>query len=248
MKKGMICASLVMLVILAITIVGCSKDEDSDDYYSLNISDRIPITRSVLSDWETGSSQTIGGTSPYTIPQNENECMLYALISIAASKHIPINYITCDEQGKQTQLTKKIGENGFTAEKAYDYVKKLATSQSWPPCDVYGNPIPNEEPKSYEGGAMSTSIAKSIGQQSGILKGEIMYFNTYEALVKYMRTPEFQNNHPKGTYIISSESGGHSTIGNGVDKKGNVRYTDADHTFSTKYKDSEKSGSWSLLF
>lgn len=63
-----------------------------------------------------------------------------------------------------------------------------------------------------------------------------------------MRTPEFQNNHPKGTYIISSESGGHSTIGNGVDKKGNVRYTDADHTFSTKYIDSEKSGSWTLIF
>lgn len=244
MKQCFILASMGMLVISAITVVSCSKDEEFDDFYSLDISNRIPITRSAQADWETGSSQTIGGKSPYTVPQNENECMLYALISIASSKSIPITYVT--SEGKQ--ITKTIGKNGFTAGDAYNYVKGLATSQSWPPCDVYGNPILDEEPYSYKGGAMNPSVAKAIGKQSGILQGVMVYFKTYDDLQAYISTPEFKKNHPSGTYIINSESGAHATVGKGVDSKGNVKYTDASHSLSTKYKDSEKEGGRTLIF
>lgn len=250
MKKSIIFVSLGMFVISSIALVGCSKDEELDAFYSLDISSRIPITRSAQADWETGSSQTIGGTSTslYTIPQNENECMLYALISIASSKHIPITFITPDGQGGYSQTTKTIGKSGFSAEEAYRYVKELATGRSWIPCDVFGNPMTDGNPYNYEGGAMAPSVAKTIGQQSGILQGETMYFKTFDELHSYMNTPEFKINHPKGTYIISSESGAHATVGMGVDSNGNVRYTDADHNFSTKYKDSEKNGSWTLIF
>lgn len=244
MKQSVIFASVGMLVISAITVVGCSKDEELDDFYSLDISSRTPITRSAQAGWETETSQK----SPYTVPQNENECMLYALISIASSKHIPITYVKSDGKGGYEQKTGIIGENGFTAEAAYNGVKRLATSRSWTPCDVYGNPIQDEDPYSYEGGAMAPSVAKTIGKQSGILQGVIVHFNTYDELQAYISRPEFKGNHPNGTYIINSESGAHATIGSGVDSKGNVKYMDASHGFSTKYKDSEKEGGWTLIF
>lgn len=242
MKQRIIIASLGMLAISAITFVSCSKDDELDGFNSLDISDRTPTTRSSMSDFEPARQP-----SPYEVPQNENECMLYAIISIAASKRIPITYVTSDGHGGYQTKTKKIGQDGFTATDAYNYVKGLATGQSWTPCDVYGNPIPDAEPYNYTGGAMAPSVARSIGEKSGILKGTTMYFNTYEELQAYISTPSFKKDHPSGTYIINSDSAGHAVIGKGVDNKGNVKYSDANHG-SSKYKDSEKNGGWTLIF
>lgn len=94
MKKKIFLASLAMLAIVAIIVVSCNENEELDDFYSLDVTSRTPITKSSMADYEPGASQTIGGstTSPYTVPENEDECMLYAIISIAASRHIPITY------------------------------------------------------------------------------------------------------------------------------------------------------------
>ena len=75
-----------MLAIVAIIVVSCNENEELDDFYSLDVTSRTPITKSSMADYEPGASQTIGGstTSPYTVPENEDECMLYAIISIAA--------------------------------------------------------------------------------------------------------------------------------------------------------------------
>ena len=107
-----------------------------------------------MADYEPGASQTIGGstTSPYTVPENEHECMLYAIISIAASRHIPITYRESDGSGGYKKSTKTIGRNGFTATQAYNYVKSMATGQDWTPCDVDGNPIEGAETYNYTGG------------------------------------------------------------------------------------------------
>ena len=89
MKKSFLWASLAMLAIVAINVVSCDENEELDDFYSLDldVTSRTPITRSSMADYESGASQTLGGnTNPYTVPQNEGECMLYAIISIAASK------------------------------------------------------------------------------------------------------------------------------------------------------------------
>lgn len=245
MKKGFILVSVGMLAI-SVIVVGCSKDEDHDDFYSLDVSSRTPKNRSVWADG--GASQTIGGMdNPYAIPKNESECMLYAIISIASSKRIPITCVTSAENGGYKQTTNTIGKGGFTAKKAYDYVKGLAMSQSWSPCDVYGNPIPNSDPYSYEGGAMSPSVAREIGKQSGILQGVSMYFSSYGDLQSYMKTSDFKENHHSGTYIICGESGAHAAIGKGVDKNGNVRYSDASHG-NSKYGESEQKGGWTLIY
>ena len=62
-----------------------------------------------MADYEPGASQTIGGstTSSYTIPENEDECMLYAIISIAASRHIPITYRESDGSGGYRERTRQ---------------------------------------------------------------------------------------------------------------------------------------------
>lgn len=54
-----------------------------------------------------------------------------------------------------------------------------------------------------------------------------MHFNSYNELKTYISTAEFKNNHPSGSYIISSDSGEHAVIGKGVDRKGNIIYSDA---------------------
>ena len=101
MKKKIFLASLAMLAIVAIIVVSCNENEELDDFYSLDVTSRTPITKSSMADYEPGASQTIGGstTSPYTVPENEDECMLYAIISIAASRHIPITYRESDGSG-----------------------------------------------------------------------------------------------------------------------------------------------------
>ena len=111
MKKKIFLASLAMLAIVAIIVVSCNENEELADFYSLDVTSRTPITKSSMADYEPGASQTIGGstTSPYTVPENEDECMLYAIISIAASRHIPITYRESDGSGGYKKSTKTIG-------------------------------------------------------------------------------------------------------------------------------------------
>lgn len=114
MKKSFLWASLAMLAIVAINVVSCNENEELDDFYSLDldVTSRTPITRSSMADYESGASQTLGGnTNPYTVPQNEGECMLYAIISIAASKHLPITYRVSDGHGG---YKKKTGQSAVT--------------------------------------------------------------------------------------------------------------------------------------
>ena len=239
-----------MLAIVAINVVSCNENEELDDFYSLDldVTSRTPITRSSMADYESGASQTLGGnTNPYTVPQNEGECMLYANISLAASKHLSITYRVSDVHCGYKKKTGTIGRNGFTATQAYNYVKGMATSQDWTPCDVDGNPIEGADTYNYTGGAMSPSVARSIGQQSGILQGTQIHFNSYDELQAYINTDNFKKTHPSGSYIISNDSGEHAVIGNGVDRNGNIIYSDANN-HKSKYDESQRIGSWTLIF
>ena len=123
MKKKIFLASLAMLAIVAIIVVSCNENEELDDFYSLDVTSRTPITKSSMADYEPGASQTIGGstTSPYTVPENEDECMLYAIISIAASRHIPITYRESDGSGGYKKSTKTIGYTSLQLCKEYGY-------------------------------------------------------------------------------------------------------------------------------
>ena len=226
-----------------IVIVSCNQEDDDWDEMdvSLDVTSRTPMTKS--NAMEPGASQTLGSSvSRFDIPVEEDECMMYAIIRIAINKGKPITYV--DNNG--IERTRMIGDSGFTASDAYATVKGMATSQSWTPCDVYGNAIPNAAPYNYSGGAMAPSVASVIGKQSGILEGKIMYFDSYEEMQSYISSYSFKKDHPDGTYIISSESQNHATVGRGVDKKGNVHYQDA--TSNSKYKEKEQTGSWTVIF
>lgn len=241
MKKS-IFASMGMLAISIIAFVSCNKDDVWDDQYDLDVKYRTPMTRSSTADSsESGASQTISGNqqNSFQIPQYENECMLYAIVNIANLNKIPIN----QTNGKDPQI---ISQN-YSATSAYADIKSRATSRTWQPCDVNGNPIEGEEPYLYSGGEMAPSVAASIGKDAGILKGEIMHFNSYEQMHAVMSTASFQKDHPKGTYIINSDAGRHATVGKGFDRHGNIKYSDAGHN-SENYKDSEKVGEWTIIF
>lgn len=80
-----------------------------------------------------------------------------------------------------------------------------------------------------------------------LLAGCIAIGDTYEKMQAYIRSDSFKKEHPDGTYIISSESQNHATVGCGVDKKGNVHYQDA-ATQNSKYKEKEQTGSWTIIF
>lgn len=236
----------VAAIVAASSFISCSSDDESDDYYyNLDVTSRTPTTRSANMD---GDFSFVGVTGLYDVPKNPDECMLYAIISIAAQRHIPITTVEPDGKGDFLTKTHTIGKNGYTASSAYAYVKGLATSQQWTPCDVSGNPIPDSESYSYTGGAMSPSVAASIAKQSGILQGTTVFFKTYGKLQEYISTDSFKKEHPAGSYIINSDSQGHASIGRGLDKNGYVKYTDAEKTNSSYKTEEETAGSWTLIF
>jgi len=249
MKKKLIMASIGMLAISVTTIISCGKDEDFDESCELDVEFRTPITKSsqIDSEFETSATQTIGNqtNNKYAIPKNEDECMLYAILSIAKKNNIPITIIELDK--KTGEFIKKTGTIGrtFTGAQAYEGVKNYATSQEWPQCDVEGRVHPNSISYKYNGGTMAPSVAKSIGKQSGILQGAIMHFDSYEALNTCMLNPDFNAKHPKGTYIICNEN--HAAVCNGVDRNGNIKYTDANND-NAKYRKDQQKGTWTLIF
>lgn len=221
-------------------VVGCDQgDDDLNEYdVSLDVSKRTSLTKSNAMWVEPGSTPSL-----YDVPVEEDECMLHAIITIATNRRIPITYT--DGSGKEIKSV--VGEKGFSASQAYSKVKKMATSQNWPQCDVYGNPIPNSESYEYNGGAMSPSVAAAIGKQSGIMEGVILYFESYEQLLDYVSKSSFKAAHPDGSYIISSEYQQHAAIGEGVDSKGRLRYSDVGKE-NERYKENEQKGCWTLIY
>ena len=220
---------------------GCDQEDGDESFNYLDVSSIAPLTRSSAADLEGGATQSIGGssTSPFSVPINDNECMLWSILTIAAENHIPITM-------SDGTTTKKIGYS-YTAEQAYNYIKGIATSKTFPACDVNGDEIDGQDPYNYGGGAMFPSIAKSIGKQVGILKGELIHFDSYDKLQEHIQRNIQDGNLKSGKYIISSEDGKHATVGKGIDKRGNIRYTDSKNN-SSKYEDYEKVGGWTLIY
>jgi len=239
MKSKLILASIGVIAFGSISVVSCSKDDEMDDFnYNLDVSCMTPKTRSSLADYEPGASQTLGGdnVSPYVVPVKPNECGLWALLSVAIKKGVSLK----QPNGK----SQRIGY-GYPAAQAYSDIKGIATSGTYPVCDVYGKPIEGEGNYNYEGGTIPPSIMESIGNKLGILQGERRYFESYEQLQTYI-----QNNSLKpGTYIICSESGGHAVVGYGIDKAGHIKCRDAS-SYSSKLTetDSDNGGNWTLLY
>ena len=194
MRKSIL-ASMGVLAMVAVTVIGCSKDEEWEDQYNLDVEYRTPTTRSSANGIEIGSS----GPGLYDIPQYENECMLYAIVNIAKMNRIPIN----QTNGRDPRT---IGTDNYSAASAYENLRRRATGQSWTPCDVYGKPIEGEESYQYTGGAMAPSVAASIGRDSGILKGGIMYFSSYDEMYAVISSVSFQSEHPNGTYYFACGS------------------------------------------
>ena len=245
MKKLSFIIIASILSICSVMIISCNKNDDYEEVYcNLDVSNHTSLTRSSASDIEFGYGDNY---SFNTVPQNESECMLWAMITIAKRNGIPIIV-----GNQNNEPIKKTISNAYTATDAYNYVKNLATSnKEWPICDVYGNPKENEGTQSYSGGAMPLSIAQSIAKTSGILEGGRIYFNSYEALQNHLNSSEWTSKHPNGTYIINqhndeSNGYGHASICNGLDSKGRLKYIDATHT-SGRYTE-EDGSTWTIIY
>lgn len=56
----------------------------------------------------------------------------------------------------------------------------------------------------------------------------------------------FQNEHPKGTYIINSAKERHATVGNGLSKNGEIKYSDS--TGNGRYDSDKQKGEWTIIY
>ena len=204
MKIKLFLTSLVV-GLCAVLVFSCSKDDEYEDFYSLDINSHTPATRSSMNDWqETGASQTLGSNSespsPFTVPTFNDECMLWSLVTIAAKN----GYVIMN--GEEVTIGDK-----YPASRVYADVKKLAVGMTW---------YEDNTKKTYTQGAMPASIAADIAKRAGILTGSVKTFESYDSLYTFISNPTWAKEHPAGTYIISNLSKTHATVCNGTSKNG----------------------------
>lgn len=166
---------------------------------------------------------------------NENECSLNALFNILLNKTDKNQRIKLNIQNENGEWETKTIGTSYTMEQAYNDVKKaLSRPNTYPISDVNGNPIPDGGYYNYNGGEMPPSMLREIGKQTGITSGVQKYFESYDALYKFISDPSWASKHPAGTYTISityeyDENfdidqygidnryiGGHTYVGNGT--------------------------------
>ena len=205
MKILKVAAPLCLIAAGCIFFVGCDKDSDP-----LDESSNLDANHMVRLSTRSAPFDLVQNNSNYkTVPKEENECMLNAMLQIAIDKHLKVfgTYISSENP----------------AEKAYNKVKNCA--MNYVKTDENGNRVPGYE--QYKGGDMLPSLAAVIGKQCGILSGNTLHFESYEKMQETISSEQWRNNHPDGTYIISSEGQKHASICTGFDKKGNVKIKSA---------------------
>ena len=207
MKRLYYSFAACLLIAGGVAIVSsCNQEDDYDDFEcNLDVAHHTSLRRSSMLDhWESGSGQTLGGNgnSVYTVPTYKDECLLWAIVTIAAENHIPITVI--DGNGNEKKRT--IGY-GYTSSEAYDYLKGRAQGQTW---------MENDVTYTYSNGAMPPSIAEKISQKAGILQGKEEHFNTFRELYEYISKPSWIAEHKKGTYMISNNKLRHTSVCKGV--------------------------------
>ena len=202
----------------------------------------------------SGSDQTSEKKKRYErIPEIDDECMLWALTSIVVENKMAMSVV--DEDGNKSF---KCIDKKFSAKKAYEYLKESATNRVWPYCDVNGNEFTGERAGTYTytGGEMKPSVARTIGQETGILSGGQKFFKSYAELKSYMEnnTEWKDGNHKNGTFMIMNKHIDekkneivHGSVCNGFDENGNLMYRDAfgPHTYNSTDNGSDE---WTLIF
>lgn len=222
MKILKVAAPLCLIAAGCIFFVGCDKDSDPlDESSDLDANHMVQLsTRSAPQDIIQNNGPKIDPNK--VVPKEENECMLNAMLQIAVDKHKKV-------------LGSYIGER-YPAECAYNDVKERA--MNYVKTDENGNRVPGYE--QYKGGDMLPSLAAVIGKQCGILSGNTLHFESYEKMQETISSERWRNNHPDGTYIISSESEKHASICTGFTKDGTVTIKSAEHNNKSTSMDPTK--------
>lgn len=213
MKILKVAAPLSLIAASCIFFVGCDNNSDPfDESNDLDANHMVRLsTRSAPIDITTNNGSTQVDPNK-VVPKEKNECMLNAMLQIAVDKH------------KKVFGLYNIGER-YPAEFVYNEVKERA--MNYVEKDDYGNPVPDY--KQYEGGYMVPSLAAEIGKQSGILSGNTLHFDSYEKMQEHISSQLWRNQHPDGTYIISSESEKHASICTGFENDGTVKIKSAQY-------------------
>ncbi|WP_130894191.1 hypothetical protein [Paraprevotella xylaniphila] len=235
MKFSKAAVPLCAIVAASVTfMVGCNDDSDFfDEPAGLDVNQTVPLfKRNSQFDITTGNQLP---PSTFDVPKEEDECMLNAILQIAVDKKKKVfgRTIGRDAQG-----------NIYTAAQAYAEVKKFA--MEYKKVDGNGNVDANYQP--YTGGAMKPSLAAEIGRQSGILKGEILSFDSYEEMQAHVSTSEWKKAHPGGTYIINSNSEQHASICTGVNKNGIISIKSAENGRSKMNPDKYDYTGFSIIY
>lgn len=214
----------------AYTITSCNSNEDYEqEFLGLDVSQNVPLTRSGAYDGviEQNSHWYDEITDKWKeVPKNENECALNALIRVAMNNKTKINRENSDGSKEQKRISSR-----WTATDAYGYAHEKAF-----------------EMFNYKGGELTGSQLHSLGQKLGILKSkEPMHFDSYEDMQRTLSSPEWQAEHPGGSYMINDNNDRHTSIGNGVDRNGNISIWSAEYKGSHQlHRDSYDSNGHNL--
>lgn len=233
MKTKFLSFLLGLLCISGGAIVSCNQDDyyEDDSNCILDISYHTSLTRSA--SWDSESGQHLGD-NPNNIPVYYGECELWAMVSIAKDNDIPI---TTGHKDNGDPINNTIGDYNFPAATAYETIKGMAMANEWPECDTNYNPIPNGHNQKYEGGAMPISIARSVGKEAGVIKGNTRKFSNYDDMLLYLQSDEWKEKNLDGKYMIHDNTDQHTTIGLGFNSDGILRYRDSSthsSSFNTK--------------
>ena len=213
----------------SILIVGCSEDTDLFETADLDVNQTVPLaTRSNPQDIYTGNQPQ--KESYLNVPKEEGECMLNAIIQIAVDKNKKVFGHSISER--------------YPASYAYEVVKECA--MDYVKMDSNGNPDPTYVP--YTGGAMTPSLAAEVGRKSGILSGQVLYFESYTAMQEHLNAYAWKSAHPAGTYIINSDGEQHASICTEIRENGDIRIKSAQYGTSTMNPKNENYKGFSIIF
>lgn len=95
---------------------------------------------------------------------------------------------------------------------------------------------------------MTPSLAAEVGRKSGILSGQVLYFESYTAMQEHIVTSAWQDAHPAGTYIINSDGEQHASICSEIRDNGDIRIKSAQYGTSTMNPKNENYKGFSIIF
>lgn len=96
--------------------------------------------------------------------------------------------------------------------------------------------------------AIGASQHEAVILHSGILSGQVLYFESYTAMQEHLNAYAWKSAHPAGTYIINSDGEQHASICTEIRENGDIRIKSAQYGTSTMNPKNENYKGFSIIF